>query len=450
MATSSTPGPAIMLFTAFAGLCLIYAFLSPFFKKVRQAAWILTTVASGTMTVLSLPFVFDYVKGGLANVDERAALAGGINRGFQSALFSIALRSLSSQDGHIISYIFGLAAIMELPTFLFGIGTLFPRLRSDSLFAATFFATRICLHMVLIVTYYLPTHRPQDSFVPALILTSVFPLHAMWFLGCIKGCIRRSKERKLARLAVNTRRTVYLDTPGVTLRLRRLRARVGHWVHTRAPVNWVREGRMGRLPAHLHYAPLNTTSTPLFLPTSSHVLAIVSYFGLGGPGIASALLFHPTLPNAGIIMDELGRLVPILEDRWLDFERAVAGAQDAIERGWGGSWSRPQNYTCPTDVYYDLGPSILTRFTLTGHTVWGSEPDNVRWFLPERGNLVVDSVPSPFLEVERLIQNISDEHLPYPARDAPLWRVRPEVRPMVEAVAKMARVRLRQYIEDYA
>ncbi|KAJ7054239.1 hypothetical protein C8F01DRAFT_1235388 [Mycena amicta] len=207
------------------------------------------------------------------------------------------------------------------------------------------------------------------------------------------------------------------------------------------------------VPPHLLYPPLNATATPLFLPTTNNVVAIVSYNGLGGQGIASALLFHPTLPNSGIIMDDVGRLVPILEDRWLEFERAVAGAHTAIERGWGGEWSRPQNYTCPTDVFYDLGPaphsSSLTRFTLTGHGVWRESPDNVQWFHPDRGRYItVDFVPTAFLETERLIQSFVDQLLPYPKWDEPLWRTRPEVRPMVQAIAKMARVRLRPLFLD--
>ncbi|KAF7290746.1 hypothetical protein MIND_01315300 [Mycena indigotica] len=281
MAASET---AIVLSTAFALLCTIYVAVSPFFPKPKQAAWILSTVASGTMTASSLPFVKDYLEGGLANVDERVRFAAAINRVFQAYLaadlvvgaffYRSQINLLTGWVHHLVyigicefaigagwGYIFGLSAVMELPTFVLGLGTLFPHLRSDNLFALTFFATRISFHVVLIFTYFLAANRPQGSLAPALILTSVFPLHAMWFLGCIKGFIRRSNQRKATTAKHPLTPDVHLDSRSlarhtttapivppwdVTLRLRRLRARVGRWVWTGAPVTWVRDAGVGR------------------------------------------------------------------------------------------------------------------------------------------------------------------------------------------------------------
>ncbi|KAJ7176957.1 hypothetical protein C8R46DRAFT_1213527 [Mycena filopes] len=223
---------------------------------------------------------------------------------------------------------------------------------------------------------------------------------------------------------------------------------------------------MAHLPLTPPHLPINTnttlTGTPVFVPTPQSVLAIQSYFGLGGPGLAVAFLYNPLEPRAGIAVDEQGRLAPVLEARWREFERAVAGAQEAMRGAWGvGSyWSRPQNTTCPTDVYYDLGPGNdsdslgLERFTLSGHTVsvssyWnGYDPDDVKWYNPalEYQIKVVDEVPAPFVEVERIIRSLADELLPWD--DFSDWSeappMPPDVRAMVRAVAVMAQIRRRR------
>ena len=73
---------------------------------------------------------------------------------------------------------------------------LFPRLRSDILFALTFFTTRIMLHIILCISYILPhnrAHTTDGSILPFTVLTLIFPLHAFWFHGCVKGFLKRSK-----------------------------------------------------------------------------------------------------------------------------------------------------------------------------------------------------------------------------------------------------------------
>jgi hypothetical protein len=64
-----------------------------------------------------------------------------------------------------------------------------------------------------------------------------------------------------------------------------------------------------------------------------------------GPGISAAFLYNPLDPNSGIVVDDRGRLAPVLENRWREFERAVFGAQAALQNTWGVEswWSRPQN-----------------------------------------------------------------------------------------------------------
>ena len=97
-----------------------------------------------------------------------------------------------------------------------------------------------------------------------------------------------------------------------------------------------------RTPSNLG-APFDTTLTPIFRPSPFHVLAIESYFGLGGPGFPAALLYNPLDPRLGLVVNDEGKIAPVLEDRWREVQDAVAGVRKEIELHGGGSWSRPQN-----------------------------------------------------------------------------------------------------------
>ncbi|KAJ7922665.1 hypothetical protein B0H13DRAFT_2317155 [Mycena leptocephala] len=196
------------------------------------------------------------------------------------------------------------------------------------------------------------------------------------------------------------------------------------------------------------YASINTTLTPIFVPNPQSVLAIESYYNMVGPGISAAFLYNPLDPNSGIVVDDRGRLAPVLENRWREFERAVFGAQAALQNTWGVEswWSRPQNTTCPEDVYYDLGPAVATgnlmRFGISGHMVWRPRhPDDVLWHAADREDAkVVDAVPAPFLEVERIIRNLTNELLPWDWSQPPM-PIPPDIRVMMRTIATMARMK---------
>jgi hypothetical protein len=57
--------------------------------------------------------------------------------------------------------------------------------------------TRIILHIVLGISYLLQEnriHATGGSFLPATILAMILPLHVSWFVGCVKGFIRRAAQ----------------------------------------------------------------------------------------------------------------------------------------------------------------------------------------------------------------------------------------------------------------
>ena len=75
---------------------------------------------------------------------------------------------------------------------------LHPDLRSNTVFAVSFFLTRILFHFFLCISYFLHDNRTQatgGSYLPSLLLAIIFPLHATWFYGCIQGFYRRASQR---------------------------------------------------------------------------------------------------------------------------------------------------------------------------------------------------------------------------------------------------------------
>ncbi|KAK7451296.1 hypothetical protein VKT23_012637 [Stygiomarasmius scandens] len=232
---------SFIFYLSFILLTTSFHILSPFLSKgedrkktEKKLSWIITSIASLIMTLQSIPFLYDYFESGGSVRDVRTAptLAVAANRFFQAYLVSdltIGAFNYRSQINlltgwvHHILYIgiveyairqgwasvFSLCACMEFPTFVLGLSILVPQTRSNLFFAVSFFATRILLHVVLTLSYYMPMNRPLSpgsqtigSLAPALILTAVFPLHASWFYGCIKGFIRRAKQTKEAATSV--------------------------------------------------------------------------------------------------------------------------------------------------------------------------------------------------------------------------------------------------------
>ncbi|KAG7441531.1 uncharacterized protein BT62DRAFT_482831 [Guyanagaster necrorhizus] len=230
---------------SFVALFCVYHLLAPRFTTSKQLSWIITTVVSCIMTLTSLPFLWNYLtNNSVQDVAHMPYLAVPANRFFQAYLVcdlitgTVYYRSqISIMTGwfhHILyiiiveiairrsfAHVFCLCCIMEFPTFILGLGSLYPSLRSDVFFALSFFATRIALHIMLCISYYLPNNRlyaTSGSFVPAILLTLVFPLHAMWFQACIKGFVRRrTKARSGVALPPSSVQSPVPPPPVITL-----------------------------------------------------------------------------------------------------------------------------------------------------------------------------------------------------------------------------------------
>lgn len=201
-------------------LVALYHLLAPFYSTPKQLSWILTSISSAGMTIASLPFIWDYLAsaGDVQSVRTLPLFSFTANRFFQAYLtadlmmgaiyYPAQLTLLTGWIHHVLylfivelairhswTHIFCLCALMELPTFVLGITSLYPHLRSNVIFAVTFASTRIVLHAILCISYLLPKNHASThgSWVPSIILACVFPLHAFWFRGCINGFIKRAR-----------------------------------------------------------------------------------------------------------------------------------------------------------------------------------------------------------------------------------------------------------------
>lgn len=85
----------------------------------------------------------------------------------------------------------------QIPTFVLAIGSIVPQLRSDVFFALCFFTTRIAFHIAICASLVVQRQDVTNgSFGPAVIMACIFPLHAFWFSGCIKGFLKRADTVK--------------------------------------------------------------------------------------------------------------------------------------------------------------------------------------------------------------------------------------------------------------
>ncbi|KAJ3266197.1 hypothetical protein HDU77_002328 [Chytriomyces hyalinus] len=94
--------------------------------------------------------------------------------------------------------------ILELPTLILAVAQIDKSLRSDLLFGASYFTTRIVLHVFAIYQFYIG----YRDIVHLLIPVGIFPLHAMWFRQWCRQQLRlRRKEQPTASPTDDSRAT---------------------------------------------------------------------------------------------------------------------------------------------------------------------------------------------------------------------------------------------------
>ncbi|ADV19429.1 hypothetical protein I305_03132 [Cryptococcus gattii E566] len=206
---------------------LIYTSVAPYFATERQRAYILSTMSSWFMTLASLPFAWKYARHGLGTIyeDGQNGWMGASGRVtvvfFATYLFSdlvIGYFRYPSQVGLLTGWIhhavyiglmsyllntrhspvFLTGAIMELPTFDLAMSNLYPSVRHDLRFLASFFIFRIAFHAYLLGDCLRSSSRTvtDGSWVPSIMLALAGALHVLWFKGGVTGYLRRLGRSK--------------------------------------------------------------------------------------------------------------------------------------------------------------------------------------------------------------------------------------------------------------
>lgn len=115
-----------------------------------------------------------------------------------------------------LNHLFALCCFMELPTFVLGLGFLFPSQRRDDLFLATFAATRLVLHASMIAYLSSGYGRAHAGFpgettlLPAAMLSASVPLHIWWFAT---GLAARNRSKRARTVVQAAPCTVATQTP---------------------------------------------------------------------------------------------------------------------------------------------------------------------------------------------------------------------------------------------
>ncbi|KAJ7705242.1 hypothetical protein B0H14DRAFT_3027646 [Mycena olivaceomarginata] len=159
---------------------------------------------------------------------------------------------------------------------------------------------------------------------------------------------------------------------------------------------------------------------------TSSVVAIESYNSMGGTGVSFAALQHPST-GVGIVVDDRGVVAEVPEERWSEFLAWVAEAKENLKVGAGGSWSRPQYESCPTDMCYDLGPAATK----------GAFPDAILQYV-NGGRQIVSEIPPALVKVESAILALRDDLLPKRDYSRPPESISTDVEELLKAVDSMA------------
>ncbi|KAG2151632.1 uncharacterized protein EDB93DRAFT_1138740 [Suillus bovinus] len=206
---------------SFLALITAYHVFAPLCSTVKQRSWILTTISSAAMSLTSLPLFVHYLSSGGDLTGIRSTpWTESTGRFFQAYLVTDLLMGVTYYRSKVNlltgwihhslyiaiveytcrmgwSHLFALCAVMEVPTFVLAMGSLNSRFRSDVVFALSFLATRIVLHVFLCASMVASRHHvTNDSYGPGLLMICIFPLHAFWFYGCLKGFVKRAKSPK--------------------------------------------------------------------------------------------------------------------------------------------------------------------------------------------------------------------------------------------------------------
>eukprot|EP01147_Barroeca_monosierra_P005501 gene5501-162_t len=197
--------------------------------RQRGTSWCITTTNAFFMLILSFQyaknFIFESFSPSLIWTDHRItrftltafAVSLGLDLLFGCLFYPQHINFLSGWMHHIL-YLVLLAYLLservscalmpalfeELPTFILGVGSMFPVFRNDIAFGVTFFLLRIVFHTIfsmrVIISNNNMDHPAASSAAVACCATLL--LHCYWFFGWCKRITVYSKGRN-PRLSLN-------------------------------------------------------------------------------------------------------------------------------------------------------------------------------------------------------------------------------------------------------
>lgn len=218
-------------------------------ELAHKRSWIITTFAAFCASTTATPFVFDLIWCGLdwtKVTPHRELIANPLSMFFLAYLISDLVTGFFCYRKHVNlssgwvhhtlysvftvfwlgqgwSHAFATALLMEMPTWVMGLGVLHPRFRSYWAFTLTFLATRIVFHFVFVYSLFIPTGRyvnqTSASWGPFVFGVLALPMHLIWAYKSVRGLRRRmrklkaeAKAREEARLAAIDKATRLLDS----------------------------------------------------------------------------------------------------------------------------------------------------------------------------------------------------------------------------------------------
>lgn len=224
-------------------------YASPTDEQTRKRSWIITTFSALCASTMALPFAFDLLWCGLdwrKVTPHNAMIANPLSMFFLAYLVSDLLTGVlcyrkfvnmsSGWVHHTLyamftiywhqrgwSHAFATALIMEMPTWIMGLGVLNPRFRSYWAFTLSFLVTRIVFHLIMIASLMMPNgayvNKDVPSRGPMVFCILALPMHLVWAYKSVRGLRRRMRklkkeaaEREAARRAAIDEATRLLDS----------------------------------------------------------------------------------------------------------------------------------------------------------------------------------------------------------------------------------------------
>lgn len=161
--------------------CLLFicsAYINYHFWKSQNLSTFITSVKSSTFLVCLQLFIPSWFTGYLIADCKLGRL-----------YYSKYMESLSGYIHHFIYLCFNVYSllgnltihyslffVLEFPTFILGLGSVNPQLRSNALFGCSFFITRICYHAYLMIVFF------TSETVVSLLAGTALCIHFYWFI----------------------------------------------------------------------------------------------------------------------------------------------------------------------------------------------------------------------------------------------------------------------------